>query len=191
MKYFWGIAFAVVCTLLGVGLILLVSSQPRGTSIKLSPPPTASPVTVHVAGAVNQPGVYRLPPGSRVEGAILAAGGAIPEADLSLINLAMVVEDGMQIWVPALIEEEPRVEEQERSPTYEAPEVLININTASQNELESLPRIGPVIAAEIIRYRQTNGPFRRKEDIQEVKGIGPVTFEKISELITVGGSPME
>lgn len=181
----------MVCTLLGVGLILLVSSQPRGTSIKLSPPPTASPVTVHVAGAVNQPGVYRLPPGSRVEGAILAAGGAIPEADLSLINLAMVVEDGMQIWVPALIEEEPRVEEQERSPTYEAPEVLININTASQNELESLPRIGPVIAAEIIRYRQANGPFHRKEDIQEVKGIGPVTFEKISELITVGGSPME
>ena len=191
MKYFWGIAFAVVCTLLGVGLILLVSSQPRGTSIKLSPPPTASPVTVHVAGAVIQPGVYKLPPGSRVEGAILAAGGAIPEADLSLINLAMVVEDGMQIWVPALIEEEPRVEEQERSPTYEAPEVLININTASQNELESLPRIGPVIAAEIIRYRQANGPFHRKEDIQEVKGIGPVTFEKISELITVGGSPME
>ena len=191
MKYFWGIAFAVVCTLLGVGLILLVSSQPRGTSIRLSPPPTASPVTVHVAGAVNQPGVYKLPPGSRVEGAILAAGGAIPEADLSLINLAMVVEDGMQIWVPALIEEEPRVEEQERSPTYDAPEVLININTASQNELESLPRIGPVIAAEIIRYRQANGPFHRKEDIQEVKGIGPVTFEKISELITVGGSPME
>ena len=191
MKYFWGIAFAVVCTLLGVGLILLVSSQPRGTSIKLSPPPTASPVTVHVAGAVNQPGIYKLPPGSRVEGAILAAGGAIPEADLSLINLAMVVEDGMQIWVPALIEEEPRVEEQERSPTYEAPKVLININTASQNELESLPRIGPVIAAEIIRYRQANGPFHRKEDIQEVKGIGPVTFEKISELITVGGSPME
>ena len=191
MKYFWGIAFAVVCTLLGVGLILLVSSQPRGTSIKLSPPPTASPVTVHVAGAVDQPGVYKLPPGSRVEEAILAAGGAVPEADLSLINLAMLVEDGMQIWVPALIEEEPRVEEQERSPTYEAPEVLININTASQNELESLPRIGPVIAAEIIRYRQANGPFHRKEDIQEVKGIGPVTFEKISKLITVGGSPME
>jgi competence protein ComEA len=191
MKYFWGIAFAVVCTLLGVGLIFLVSSQPRGTPVQLSPPPTASPVTVHVTGAVNEPGVYRLPPGSRVEEAILAAGGAVPEADLSLINLAMLVEDGMQIWVPALIEEEPRVEEQERSPTYEAPEVLININTASQNELESLPRIGPVIAAEIIRYRQANGPFHRKEDIQEVKGIGPVTFEKISELITVGGSPME
>lgn len=188
MKYLWGIAFGVVCTLLGVGLIFLVSSQPRGTPVQLSPPPTASPVTVHVTGAVNEPGVYQLPPGSRVEEAILAAGGALPEADISLINLAKLVEDGVQIWVPTLEENVTDLEGSEPLPTKRAPQDLININTASQSELESLPRIGPVIAAEIISYRQANGPFSSKEEIQEVKGIGPVTFQKISELITVGGA---
>jgi len=191
MKYFWGILFGVVCTLLGVGLIFLVSSQPRGTPVQLSPPPTASPVIVHVTGAVNEPGVYRLPPDSRVDEAIQAAGGELPEADLSLINLAMLVKDGMQIWVPSLVEGKPEDEGLERKPTLRAPVGLININTANQNELESLPRIGPVIAEEIIRYRQANGPFSRTVDIQEVKGIGPGIFEKISELITVGGSPVD
>jgi competence protein ComEA len=161
MKYFWGIAFGVVCALLGVGLIFLVSSQPRGTPVQLSPPPTASPVTVHVTGAVNEPGVYRLPPGSRIEEGILAAGGAVPEADLSLINLAKMVEDGMQIWVPALVEAGPGDGEPEQPSGIRASQSLVNINTAGQDELESLPNIGPVIAAEIIRYRGENGPLRR------------------------------
>lgn len=141
---------------------------------------------VYVAGAVEQPGVYALPPGSRVQDAINLAGGFLPSANVEAINLAAFLKDGEQIYIPEI---------GEMSLTLEArsPEVgslftrQIDINTATQAELESLPEIGPVTAAEIIAYREQHGAFNSIEEIQNVPGIGAKTFEKIKDLITVGG----
>lgn len=190
MKSLRGIAFGVVCGFLGVGLLLLATNQPRGESIQLSPPPTPAPIIVHVTGAVINPGVYSLPSGSRVKDAIEKSGGLLNDADTTLINLAMLVEDGMQVWVPFQLEEvmdfnNPAVLEYESSPGQ--PVDKININTATQIELESLFGIGPVIAKAVIQYRLENGPFKEIEEIQEVSGIGPVTFERIKPFITVKG----
>lgn len=192
MKYLWGIAFGVVCGILGVGLLLLAVSQPRGQAVQLSPPATAAPLIVHITGAVVDPGVYSQPPGSRVMDAIQAAGGLTPDADSTLINLAKMVEDGMQIWVPRqLVGDLERInpEKAEENPVAGNLGALININTATQTELETLPGVGPVTAEAIIQYRQENGPFSEIQGIQAVSGIGPVTFEKIREFITVGGAP--
>jgi competence protein ComEA len=190
MKSLRGIAFGVVCGFLGVGLLLLATNQPRGEPIQLSPPPTPAPIIVHVTGAVINPGVYSLPSGSRVKDAIEKSGGLLNDADTTLINLAMLVEDGMQVWVPFQLEEvmdfdNPAVLEYESPPGQ--PVDKININTATQIELESLSGIGPVIAKAVIQYRLENGPFKEIEEIQEVSGIGPVTFEKIKPFITVKG----
>jgi competence protein ComEA len=190
MKYLWGIAFGVIIGFLGVGLLLLTSGKPRGEPIQLLPPPTPAPLVVHITGAVKKPGVYTLPPVSRVGEAIDLAGGISTNADSSLINLAQLVEDGEQIWVPYQIQEivvQDDVEIVSIKPTQSHLISLININTATQTELESLSGIGPVYAKAIIQYRLENGPFEKIEDIQEVKGIGPVTFEKIRSNITVRG----
>ena len=190
MKNLWGIAFGVVCGFLGVGLLLLATGKPRGESIQLSPPPTPAPMIVHVTGAVNQPGVYSLPAGSRVGEAIETAGGLARDADPSIINLAMLLEDGMQIWIPYQLIESVDLETPVMEislPTQSQLAGKININTATQIELESLSGIGPVIAKAIIQYRLDNGPFTEIEEIQEVSGIGPATFEKIKPYITVKG----
>lgn len=194
MKYLWGIAFGVVCGILGAGLLLLAVSQPRGQAVQLSPPATAAPLIVHITGAVVDPGVYSQPPGSRVMDAIQAAGGLTPDADSTLINLAKLVEDGMQIWVPGLLPgdlEGINPEKVNEDPVAGHVGGSININTATQTTLETLPGIGPVTAKAIIQYRQENGPFSEIQGIQAVSGIGPVTFEKIKEFITVGGAPKD
>ncbi|MEE9188104.1 MAG: SLBB domain-containing protein, partial [Anaerolineales bacterium] len=100
MKSLRGIAFGVVCGFLGVGLLLLATNQPRGDPIRLSPPPTPAPIIVHITGAVINPGVYSLPSGSRVKDAIEKSGGLLSDANTTLINLAMLIEDGEQVWVP-------------------------------------------------------------------------------------------
>ncbi len=191
MKTLRGIAFGVVCGFLGAGLLLLATNKPRGEPIKLSPPPTPAPVVVHISGAVIKPGVYSLASGSRIKDAIEKSGGLKSEADVDLINLAMLVEDGMQVWIPyQLVDtgdiDTPAVIDEKPTPGRTTTN-RININTAKQSELESLSGIGPVLAQAIIQYRLENGPFKEIEAIQEVSGIGPVTFEKIKPYITVRG----
>lgn len=188
MKGVWQVALGVVCGLLAAGLILLVAAPPRGEAIRLLPPPTAAPLAVHVNGAVASPGVYWLPPGSRVAQAIQAAGGALPQADEQALNLAAPLHDGEQVRVPTQAREETAWPTSEASRSLLAPSgapSLININTATQSELESLPGIGPVLAQRIIEYRQAHGPFTRLEDLLNVPGIGPKTFERIKDLITL------
>ncbi|MBN2547742.1 MAG: ComEA family DNA-binding protein [Anaerolineales bacterium] len=188
MSVWWKIVFGVVCGLLAGGLILLVSQPRRGAAIVLQPPPTPEPMIVHVAGAVAQPGVYSLAPGSRVEDAIRAAGGFSADANSSALNLAALVQDGERVMAPtlppAITAGAPAVRSGTAEPLLEAGQ-LININTASQTELESLPGIGPVTAQQIIAYREANGPFAQIEDLMDVPGIGEKTFEKIRDLITV------
>lgn len=197
MKDLLKIAFGLICGLLATGLILLVARQPSGAPVTLLPPPTPAPLIVHVSGAVGRPGVYALPAGSRAQEAIEAAGGFSAEADPGSLNLAAVLEDGSQIVVQRVQPTQPPLPEPTvvtrgegialptltRSPTPEGHKV--NINTATQEELESLPLIGPVLAKQIIDYRTANGPFEKIEDIVDVPGIGPKTFEVIRDLITV------
>lgn len=184
-KTLWlAIAYGIVCGLLGSGLILLVSRQPQGKAIQLAIPPSPPPVVVHVAGAVVQPGIYTLPPGSRINDAILAAGGVTDSAITTYINLAALIEDGQQVLVPQ--KSSTTLPDLNSNIRMGNESILVNINTASQGQLESLPEIGPVTAQRIIEYRETYGPFLAIEDIQKVEGIGIHTFEAIESLITVG-----
>lgn len=166
-----------------------------------------SRLVVHVSGAVRTPGIVRLAPGARVADAVDAAGGATGEADLSQINLARPVADGEQIHVSRPGEQAPagvgRSAAAERSGAGAegatgqagassggrvAPSSgLIDLNTADAQQLEELPGVGPSIAQRIIEHRETNGPFRAPEDLMEVSGIGPATFAKLQDRVTVSG----
>jgi competence protein ComEA len=176
-----------------IGLLILVAVtalsirwKPAETIIIEPPVPTATPgpIRVHVSGAVVSADVYDLSPDSIVRDAINAAGGANSEADLENINLAKVLSDGDQVYVPRIGEAPTPVPpgEEGAAPAATGP---VNLNTATQANLETLPGIGPAIAGRIIEYREANGPFATIEDIQNVSGIGPATFENIKDFITV------
>lgn len=196
MKSWWQIALGILLGLLGAGVILLASQPPRGTAITLLPPPTTAPLLIHVSGAVNLPGVYALPLGARVMDALEQAGGFRTDANQEALNLAAPLQDGERLTIPVKPTPQPTASaaspnESSSSPAVEppAPTGLIDINNATQEELESLPGIGPVTAQKIIAYRQEHGPFFSIEAIQKVSGIGPVTFEKIKPLITIQVTP--
>lgn len=139
-------------------------------------------VTVHVVGEVHAPGVFELAPGSRVSAALKAAGGPTDGAALGQVNLARVLKDGEQIVVPNLaqIGQGPAV-----SPETSAPSGPLNLNTAEAADLESLPRVGPALAAKIIQWRDENGGFTEVEQLLGVSGIGKKTFEGLRDLVTV------
>lgn len=179
-------------------------SAPEGTSpASAVPAPDSSnapaagkqTVVVHVVGAVRQPKLVELPSHARVGDALEAAGGPTEDADLGRINLARVVSDGEQVYVPREGEEIPSefagpatgVESSPSGPGAEASGdgALVNINTASESELDELPGVGPAIAARIVEHRTTNGPFSNIEQLQDVKGIGPAIFEELRERITI------
>lgn len=192
MKGFWKVAFGLICGLLSAGVILLASNSPRGKAITLSPPPPPEPIQVHVTGAVKNPGLYELPGLSRVGDAIRIAGGLTTKAYSQTLNLAAFLQDGERVFVPYQPTESPPnniIGSQGAKEATVDPLQPININTASQVELERLPGIGPKIALRIIDYRNLHGPFDEIEDIQNVSGIGPKTFEDLKGLITVEISP--
>lgn len=201
MNIRWQPLLWVLTGALLTGLIYLIAQPPRGEPVNLLPPPTPKPIIVHVVGAVNQPGLYSLPPDSRVQDAIEAAGRFTNSADPHALNLAAALQDGEQLIIPwmaatptiseyanQVTETAPFSSPQRTVPTLSLATELININTASQEELETLPGIGPVTAQKIIAYRESYGPFATIEAIQEVDGIGPVKFVGIKDMITVGGS---
>ena len=168
-------------------LVWVVARNPSGQAVTLRPPPTEQPIVVQIAGAVPRPGVYALARGSRVQDAISAAGGFLAEADKTGINLARALEDGEQLEIPYTEGASPVLGTPLPASTESASSAeLININTASLAELDSLPGIGPTTAQKIIDYREQSGPFLAKEDIINVSGIGPGTYERIKDLITVG-----
>jgi len=168
-------------------LVWVVARNPSGQAVTLRPVPTEKPIVVQVSGAVPRPGVYALAQGSRVQDAISAAGGFLAEANKTGINLARALEDGEQLDIPYADGSSPVILDAPTAvATSPSSAELININTASSAELDSLPGIGPTTAQKIIDYRQQNGPFVSKEDIINVSGIGPGTYERIKDLITVG-----
>jgi len=166
-------------------LIWVVARNPGGEAVTLRPVPTETPIVVHITGAVPRPGVYALPQDARVQDAISAAGGFLADAEKTGINLARILDDGEQLDIP-FVEGGSLVLPTPGPEVITSGSELININTASQLELESLPGIGPTTAQKIIAYREANGPFINPEDIINVSGIGPGTYERIKDLITVG-----
>lgn len=146
------------------------------------------PVVVHVDGAVVRPGVHELVDGSRVIDAIEAAGGLLVDADRERLNLAAPVADGQRVWVPWVGEEEPAVVPViggSGSATNESGQGVVNLNTADTAALETLPGIGPSIAAAIIRHRESEGLYQRVDDLLEVAGIGPSRLAQLEALVTV------
>ena len=187
---FW-MAFAVLCGFLAAGLILLVDRPPYGDPIQLLAPPSPLPIVVHVTGAVLNPGVYTLSPGCRVGDAIQAAGGFADSANVQALNLAAIIEDGSRLAVPSLDPEadfQPS-EFETGSGQGVSTSGLIDINTASQELLETLPGIGPVLATNIITYRQEIGSFNSIQEIEQVSGIGSAKFNQIKDYITVTNLP--
>jgi competence protein ComEA len=167
------------------------------TIITRAPIVNATPqiITVHVAGSVKNPGVYRLKYGSRINDGIVAAGGATSAANLDVINLATVLNEGEQIYVPKRGEKPHTITNRPQlggggdaagglngvgGATSSAVPQLININLASVVELEQLPGVGPSTAKAIVAYREKNGAFLKVEDLLKVRGIGPA---KLSEIL--------
>jgi len=165
--------------------ISILTPEPTATPL---PTPTPRPLRVYVSGAVMRPDVYELSYDSIVRDAIDAAGGPTSEADLNRINLARRVHDEEQIYVPQKGEESPPVSPPS-GPSSLSPSGQgggkVNINTATAEELDTLPGVGPAIAQRIIDYRTANGPFQSVEDIKKVRGIGDATFEELKNKITV------
>lgn len=153
-------------------------------------------IFVHIAGCVQKEGMLELSANCRIADAIEKAGGLTQEADLSDINLAYLLEDGMKIYIPNQNERQENNEnaentaKAENTPSMQIQDTntkqdVININTATQEELDTLPGIGPATATKIIEYRKEKGKFKQKEEIKEVSGIGEAKYEKIKEYISI------
>lgn len=199
-RHFPGILGATAFWALLFGAYLLFGQRrPAAQPIQIQAPapsletvaletPTPSPLRVYVSGEVNEPGVYRLPPDSLVQDALIAAGGETSAADLVAINLAHPLADGEQIYVPKsgeaapppVFSSQPSSQDSGFSAS-ELPAQPLDLNTATTAELEALPGIGPVTAQAIIEDR----PYGAVEDLLRVKGIGEATLEKLRPYVTV------
>jgi len=182
----------VLAGLLTAGGIAFLLRMPAAGRVEVILPPTSAPVPtatpaplhVYVCGAVAQPDVYALAPGSIVKDAIVAAGGATQQADLLRINLAQALDDGAQVYVPAIGETPaaPAVRMAvTAAPAVASPSQPVNLNSASLEELDTLPGIGPALAQRIVEHR----PYRQPQDLLDVPGIGPATYEKLKDLVVV------
>ncbi len=177
----------LVTALGGAGMLYL--RRPAPEPIEIEPPPqteaapsaTPAQVRVYVTGAVVNSDVYFLPRGSIVKDAILAAGGVTEEADLEHINQALEVKDQQQIHVPRQGEEAAPQDVSSGGSSAG----LVNLNTATVEELTTLPGIGPALAQRIVAYREEAGGFASIEEVTQVSGIGDATLAKIRDSITV------
>ena len=152
----------------------------EGTLTKAETPRS---ITVYVTGEVKKPGLVTLTEGQRVADAVNAVGGVIETADIDRVNMAAFLEDGMQVRVPERIGRDAA--HPQNAPIGKNKEGQINLNTASEKELQELPGIGPAMSARIIEYRETNGAFQNIEDIKKVRGIGNAKFEKLKDKVTI------
>ncbi len=192
--------FVLVMATVIAGGVLLVITRPAPVAITVIPPePTATPlptntpapIVVYVTGAVtNAEQMVTLPAGSRVSDAIDAANGLLPEADTTRVNLADLLRDGDQVHVPFMgsvdatpeggVVDSPDTIRDELDLPTPVGGTVINVNTATVEELTTLPGIGEVTAEAIITYREENGPFTALEELDTVSGIGPSTLENIA-----------
>ena len=178
----------------GTLLMLRESASPDGVEIALSetaPTTEATPaesIGIYITGAVRRAGVYELPPGARVNDALIAAGGPTSDADLEAVNLARRLSDEERVRVPTLSEPSGAGVNAVNAPTPppgSAPVVKLDLNTATAEELAALPNIGPSRAAAIVAHRDREGPFASVEDLQDVSGIGERITDSIRDLVEV------
>lgn len=147
-------------------------------------------ITVYVSGEVTSPGVVTLGKDSRIKDAVAACGDFTPLADKGRINLAQKLTDGMQVNVPALTQNSQPTADNRAANAPSASKdgsnaAMVNINTATKDELDTLPGVGPATAEKIIEYRETNGYFKSIEDIKNVRGIGEAKFSKMQSRIQI------
>lgn len=184
-----------LAALAAVGLVggygVAMRAKPKPAKVSLSAPAARErdktrKIFVHVGGAVRRPGLYLLAEGARVDDAVRAAGGVLEDADLDALNLAARVKDGDKILVPAKDAEGSNdAGGNDAGAAHGQSGGLVNLNTASISDLDSLPGIGPALAQRILDFRERNGGFRTVEDLLEVPGIGSKKFEELRELVTV------
>ena len=189
MKNIINILIGIFVGLIAAGLMYLTARAPQGQPVELLSSPTPEPIVVYVTGAVNRPGVYRLPLDSRLVDAVQQAGGFLAGADFSQVNLADKLKDGAQIVIPGSGEiPTPQLtiggDGLLVTPTPPAGQP-VNLNTATADQLDQLPGIGPTAAQKIVEYRTANGPFTVLEDLLKVPGIGPSTLEEIRGLVKI------
>lgn len=198
LKCVVGLVFVLVCVIAYVALntpayVLAHSSEDASTSLQAQAstdsfstgvsPETPDVIVVHIDGAVVAPGVYELPEESRVQDGVAAAGGLTEEADTSTINLAAKLQDGQKVQIPKAGESSG--ETGASSSSESAGQSLVNINTATAEELDSLPGVGSATAESIIQDRDSLGPFSSTEDLMRVSGIGEKKFAKLKDYICV------
>jgi competence protein ComEA len=152
--------------------------RPAVVAMRAAPAP-ARKVLVHVVGAVREPGLYRLDDGSRVDDAIRAAGGAKPKAALELVNLAAPVADGQQVIVPLL----GKAAAGGAAVAPGAPPQPVHLNSATLEDLDTLPGVGPVTAQKILDYRTEHGAFSSVDELDSVPGIGPARLAELRKLV--------
>ncbi|MGA7192267.1 MAG: helix-hairpin-helix domain-containing protein [Anaerolineales bacterium] len=199
MKNILYVLIGLIAGFLLAAILLIVTRLPAGQPVTLEAAPTQAPIEIQIIGDVVKPGVYALPDGSRVQDAVDAAGGLEADADSNSVNLAARLEDGQQINIPSLGGSSVVSTVSTPTPLFRVISTstpstsatttsgsLVNINTATAQQLDALPGIGPVTAQSIITYRQQHGPFQHIEDIMNVPGIGPITFDNMQNKITVG-----
>ena len=165
-----------------------LSSIGPGGSVGPSGPRRSEAVVVEIVGAITRPGVYELPPGSRVGDLVDAAGGYSPRVDTDratqALNRAAVLSDGDQVRVPSRDDQEPAVGAGGNGPSATSAGSLVDLNRATASELDALPGIGPVTAGKIIAARE-EAPFATVDDLRTRKLVGEKTFEQLKPLVTV------
>jgi competence protein ComEA len=142
--------------------------------------PAEPPLVVDVVGAVRRPGLYRLPAGSRVDDAVRRAGGPTRKAAIELVNLAAPLADGQQVVVPAQPQAAAGGAVAAGAAQASGP---VHLNSATVEELDTLPGVGPVTAQKIVDYRTEHGPFRSVDELDAIPGIGPARLEQLRDLV--------
>ncbi|TDW31525.1 helix-hairpin-helix domain-containing protein [Cryobacterium psychrophilum] len=202
-----GVGAAIVLLIAALVTAVLVSALAQPTSDRVGAGPDAASSTagtfsqapdaqaspaptifVHVLGAVRTPGLFDLPAGSRVMDVVAQAGGLLETADPGGVNLARLLVDGEQLYVP-LVGESPPGQPSGAAAGGAAglaagPAAKVNLNTGSLSDLDTLPHVGPMMAQRIIDYRTANGRFTSVDDLRNVTGVGDKTFEALKDLVT-------
>jgi competence protein ComEA len=181
-------AALVVLALLGQRLAHAgAAGEPEAAAVPLEPvaqAPARSLLVVHVVGEVRRPGLYRLRDGARIADAVHRAGGALRDADLAAVNLAAPLVDGVQIMVPAKTTTPGGSSTESARGASGAPTGPVSLSSATLDELDQLPGVGPITAQKIVDYRTEHGPFASVDDLDAVPGIGPTRIEQLRELVT-------
>lgn len=183
---------------LAVALLFGAQAKPNVSTIKAAPvsaqgssqtdpesPSSNYSLVVDVQGQVQNPGVYQLPEGSRVGDAIKAAGGVREGSDTTSVNLARFLEDGEQIYLSGLGPDGTDGESLQSAGGENIARGRLNLNRATENELDGLPGVGPVLAKRIVAYRTVHGNFGSVSELQKVSGIGPSKFNELRNFVTV------